>query len=304
MTVQLPLHEGALSLEQWQLVENLAQSLTPSQARWISGYFAGLDAGLLRSGGGEIEPLVVPAGRTLTILYGTETGNSRDLAKALAASATERGLAPKVSDLSDYKVRQLKDEQDVLFIVSTYGEGDPPQPSVAFFEFLEGPRAPKLEGVRFSVLALGDSTYEKYCEAGKRIDSRFEELGASRLSPRVDCDIDLTNLPQRGAARSSSFAADLAAAAPTIGASPVSRTRADQTRQAQSIQRDRPREHSDRRPPLDQGDAARRAGPRRIGTDLPARRFTRLRGDERPARGGRIARDDRPFARHFGDGEE
>ncbi|GAA4757029.1 assimilatory sulfite reductase (NADPH) flavoprotein subunit [Sphingomonas daechungensis] len=222
MTVQLPLHEGALSLEQWQLVENLAQSLTPSQARWISGYFAGLDAGLLRSGDGEIEPLVVPQGRTLTILYGTETGNSRDLAKALAASATERGLTPKVSDLSDYKVRQLKDEQDVLFIVSTYGEGDPPQPSVAFFEFLEGPRAPKLEGVRFSVLALGDSTYEKYCEAGKRIDSRFEELGASRLSPRVDCDIDFD---EPAAAWSSSvvelLAADLAvAAAPTIGASP------------------------------------------------------------------------------------
>jgi len=190
MTVQVPLYEGALTLDQWQLVEGLANTLTPEQARWISGYFAGLDAGLLRAGGGEIAPVVAPQGRTLTILYGTETGNSRDLAKTLAAAATAQGLSPKVSDLSDYKVRQLKDEQDVLFIVSTYGEGDPPQPSVGFFEFLEGPRAPKLDGVRFSVLALGDSTYEKYCEAGKRIDNRLEELGASRLSPRIDCDID------------------------------------------------------------------------------------------------------------------
>jgi sulfite reductase (NADPH) flavoprotein alpha-component len=190
MTVQVPLYEGALTLDQWQLVEGLANTLTPEQARWISGYFAGLDAGLLRAGGGEIAPVLAPQGRTLTILYGTETGNSRDLAKTLAAAATAQGLSPKVSDLSDYKVRQLKDEQDVLFIVSTYGEGDPPQPSVGFFEFLEGPRAPKLDGVRFSVLALGDSTYEKYCEAGKRIDNRLEELGASRLSPRIDCDID------------------------------------------------------------------------------------------------------------------
>ena len=190
MTVQVPLYEGALTLDQWQLVEGLASTLTPEQARWISGYFAGLDAGLLRAGGGEIAPVVAAQGRTLTILYGTETGNSRDLAKTLAAAATAQGLAPKVSDLSDYKVRQLKDEQDVLFIVSTYGEGDPPQPSVGFFEFLEGPRAPKLDGVRFSVLALGDSTYEKYCEAGKRVDSRLEELGATRLSPRIDCDID------------------------------------------------------------------------------------------------------------------
>ena len=190
MTVQLPVNEGALSLEQWELVEGLAKTLTPEQARWISGYFAGLDAGLLRSGGNDIAPVQAPQGRTLTILYGTETGNSRDLAKVLAANAAQRGLSPKVSDLADYKVRSLKDEQDILFVVSTYGEGDPPQPSIAFFEFLEGPRAQKLEGVRYSVLALGDSTYEFYCEAGKRIDKRMEELGATRLGPRVDCDID------------------------------------------------------------------------------------------------------------------
>ena len=190
MTVQFPLHEGALSLEQWQLLENLAATLTPVQARWISGYFAGLDAGLLRASAGGIEPVHAPQGRTLTILYGTETGNSRELAKALAATAGERGLAAKLFDLADYKVRQLKDEEDILFVVSTYGEGDPPQPSLAFFEFLEGPRAPRLEGVRYSVLALGDSTYEKYCEAGKRIDRRLEELGAKRLAGRVDCDID------------------------------------------------------------------------------------------------------------------
>lgn len=190
MTVQLPLHEGALSLEQWRLLESLAETLTPEQARWISGYFAGLDAGLLRSAAGRVAPVEEVRGRTLTILFGSETGNSRDLAKALAAAAGENGLAPKLCDMADYKVRQLKDEQDILFVVSTYGEGAPPQPAVGFFEYLEGPRAPRLENVRYSVLALGDSTYEQYCEAGKRIDRRLEELGARRLSPRVDCDID------------------------------------------------------------------------------------------------------------------
>jgi sulfite reductase (NADPH) flavoprotein alpha-component len=220
MTVQTPVLEGALTLEQWQQVEALARTLTAEQARWISGYFAGLDTGLLRGGEADVALVAAPQGRTLTILYGTETGNSRDLAKALAAGAGERGLSPKLTDLADYKVRQLKDEQDVLFIVSTYGEGDPPQPSVAFFEFLEGPRAPKLNGVRFSVLALGDSTYEFYCEAGKRIDKRMEELGASRLSPRVDCDIDYD---EPAAAWSDTvvelLAADLAAsAAPDVSA--------------------------------------------------------------------------------------
>ena len=214
MTVQLPLHEGALSLEQWQLLDSFIKTLTPEQARWLSGYFAGFDAGLLQASGGGTAPVQAP-GRTLTILYGTETGNSRELAKALATAAAELGLAPKLSDLSDYKVRQLKDEQDVLFIVSTYGEGDPPEPSVAFFEFLESARAPRLEDVRFSVLALGDSTYENYCEAGKRIDRRLEELGATRLSERVDCDIDYDNAAATWSARVVEIlGADLAAAAP------------------------------------------------------------------------------------------
>jgi sulfite reductase (NADPH) flavoprotein alpha-component len=196
MTARQFFPEGALTLEQWQLIEQLGRTLTPAQARWISGYFAGLDAGLMRAGlaGDPAAPgAETSAGtqsRTLTILYGTETGNCRELAKGLAASAAERGLSPEVSDMANYKTRRLKDEQDLLIIVSTYGEGDPPQPSVGFFEFVEGKRAPKLEGVRFAVLALGDSTYDLYCEAGKRIDRRFEELGAERLQPRVDCDID------------------------------------------------------------------------------------------------------------------
>ena len=190
MTAPQQFAEGALSIEQWQHVEALARTSSPAQARWISAYFAGLDAGLLR--GGQAEPAVAPAsqGRTLTILYGTETGNARSLGKALAAVAAERGLSPQLADMADYKVRGLKDEQDLLVIVSTYGEGDPPQIAVGFFEYLEGKRAPRLEDVRFSVLSLGDSTYEKYCEAGKRIDSRLEALGAERISERVDCDID------------------------------------------------------------------------------------------------------------------
>ncbi|MFN3389006.1 MAG: assimilatory sulfite reductase (NADPH) flavoprotein subunit [Allosphingosinicella sp.] len=190
MTAPTTFQDGALSLEQWQHVEALARTLTPEQARWISGYFAGLDAGLLRAGGAAPAAAPAPQGRSLVILYGTETGNSRDLGKALAAAAAGRGLSPTVSDMADYKVRQLKEAEDVLIIVSTYGEGDPPQPSVAFFEYVEGRKAPTLDGVRFAVLALGDSTYEKYCEAGKRLDRRFEELGATRLKDRVDCDID------------------------------------------------------------------------------------------------------------------
>ena len=178
-----------LSLEQWRLVEELTRSLAPMQVRWLSGYFTGLDAGL-RLPLPQPVSSVATAARGLTILYGTETGNAAELARSLEAAAKARGLAPVLADMADYKVRQLGQEQDVLIVVSTYGEGDPPQPATGFFEFVEGRKAPKLPGARFAVLALGDSTYEYYCQAGKRLDRRFEELGAVRLADRVDCDVD------------------------------------------------------------------------------------------------------------------
>lgn len=179
----------SLTPEQWRLVEALVQSLAPAQARWLGGYFTGLETGL-RLPPSQVVSSMQSASRKLTILYGTETGNSAELARSLEAAAKAKGLDCSLSDMTDYKVRQLAGEEDVLIIVSTYGEGDPPQPATGFFEFVEGRKAPKLEGKRFAVLALGDSTYEFYCEAGKRLDRRFEELGGERIAPRVDCDID------------------------------------------------------------------------------------------------------------------
>jgi sulfite reductase (NADPH) flavoprotein alpha-component len=190
-----------LSSDQWERINDLAISLQPAQALWLSGYFAGV--GSMARTSGERDQVAVlerakpqqpsaPAAelRSLTVLYGTETGNSRGLAATLAEAARQQGIVATVSDMADYKIRKLKDEQDLLVITSTHGEGDPPQSAVAFFEFLEGRKAPKLPHLRFAVLALGDSTYEKYCEGGKRIDRRLEELGATRLEPRVDCDVD------------------------------------------------------------------------------------------------------------------
>jgi sulfite reductase (NADPH) flavoprotein alpha-component len=190
-----------LTSEQWDQIRTLAASLSPNQRLWVSGYFAGLSeaAHALHAAPGAQAALgdFLPnaaGGRTLTILYGSETGNGTALANALADSARALGLSPVVADMADYKTRRLKDEQDLLIIVSTYGEGDPPQPAVDFFEFVEGRKAPQLPQLRYSVLSLGDSTYEKYCEAGKRLDRRFEELHAVRIHPRVDCDVDYDDL--------------------------------------------------------------------------------------------------------------
>lgn len=193
-----------LTPEQHAQVDQLAGSLDRDQAIWLSGYFAGLaragtgaavSAPAVANGNGTADAVpaavaAAPATRTLTVLYGTDTGNSREVAGQLAEAAKGVGVEATVADMADYKTRLLKDEQDLLVVTATHGEGDPPPAAVGFFEFLAGRKAPKLPNLRFSVLALGDSTYEHYCSAGKQIDERLEQLGATRIADRVDCDVD------------------------------------------------------------------------------------------------------------------
>ncbi len=195
-----PLPGAILTTTQLEQLNGLASSLSPEQAIWLSGYFAGLGqmASTAVAPGAAPAPHAPANGaaangavtRVVTILFASETGNSRDLANSLSEAARGRGLETRVSDVADYKVRSLKEEKDLLVIAATHGEGDPPQTALDFFEFLEGRKAPKLPELRFSVLALGDSTYEHYCSAGRRVDERLAELGAERLAERVECDVD------------------------------------------------------------------------------------------------------------------
>lgn len=121
MTAPL-LDPGLVTPEQRRLLDQLTALVDEGQSRWLSGYFAGLAAGLAR----EV-PHAGPddtARRRLLILYGSETGNSREIAQRLYKSAGEKGLFPLLADMSDYKPRQLAQEQDIVIVVSTYGEGD------------------------------------------------------------------------------------------------------------------------------------------------------------------------------------
>ncbi len=183
-----------------ELLRTLARSLSPEQAFWVSGYFAGVadmrgdfatpGSPVAGVGSAALASPASAAANTIKILHAGETGNAAALANEIARRARHMGLAATVEDLARYKSRELKTERTLLFVSSTHGEGEPPEPALAFFEFLAGRKAPRLDHAQFAVLALGDSTYSLYCEAGKRLDQRLEELGAKRLHERADCDVD------------------------------------------------------------------------------------------------------------------
>ena len=161
---------------------------TPEQRAWLSGYLAGLQAA---GGSHAAVPAAPPAKRApLTILFGTESGNAEALAAQARKAATKLGFAPKVIDMSDFTLAQAAATENLLIVASTWGEGDPPQRAVDFYEALMADDAPRFEKTRFAVLALGDRAYAQYCEIGRKIDERMAALGGIRITDRIDCDLD------------------------------------------------------------------------------------------------------------------
>ncbi|MCH4483999.1 assimilatory sulfite reductase (NADPH) flavoprotein subunit [Staphylococcus haemolyticus] len=193
-------------------INELIQTLTPEQKVWLSGYLvanqqltsngtvplqtgsSSTNANGLTEGTEAMlqqnEPVITPEKRAITLLYGSETGNAQGLAEIFEERLSNIGHNVTLKAMDDFKPKNLKNVEDLFIITSTQGEGDPPDNAAELHEFIHGRKAPKLEGVRFSVLALGDQTYEYFCQTGRDFDRKLDELGAERIYDRVDCDVD------------------------------------------------------------------------------------------------------------------
>ena len=140
--------------------------------------------------GGGLEELLTSGDRSLAILFGSQSGNSEELAAKLAKRAKDYGLEGIVHDMDGFDFNSLSNMKRVLIICSTWGEGEMPDNAEELWQFANSDSASKLDGVHFSICALGDSSYEFFCQSGKDWDSRFETLGATRVVDRLDCDVD------------------------------------------------------------------------------------------------------------------
>lgn len=167
---------------------------TPEQIGWLNGYLAarmqaGGSATAAAGGGGEVVPAPA-AGPPVTILWGSQTGNSEGLAKKTAKSLTAKGHEVTVTDMAEADAETISKAENLLVITSTYGDGEPPDNAQDLHALLHSDSAPRFESTNFSVLGLGDSEYPDFNQCAKEFDAVLEKLGGKRLCDRIESDVD------------------------------------------------------------------------------------------------------------------
>lgn len=188
-----PFDEGEIAL----LRKSVGQ-LDAAKSAWLSGYLAGRIAGTQLALPETAESFLLPAQPTasaqelpqLHILFGSQTGTGEGIAETLEFNAGQSGLSVKQQSLADLRPASLKKLKHAVFIISTHGEGDPPDDAIDIFEYLESDRAPRLEDLNFRILALGDRSYSQFCEAGRQLEALLLARGAKTFAERLECDLD------------------------------------------------------------------------------------------------------------------
>ena len=193
-----------LTLERSALLAQLCEGLDAPGFWWISGYAAASAQALQKAA--QVAPLhdsaaaeppglaglaALATAHAATIVYGTQTGNAKQIAHSFFEQLQTVGIQARVMRADAYPLKDLKSEKTLYLVISTQGDGDPPEDSRAFVEHLLGRRAPNLAHLHFAVLGLGDSSYPKFCSVAKALDARLSELGAQSLQARGDADVEI-----------------------------------------------------------------------------------------------------------------
>lgn len=184
-----------LAEAQLKQLKTLTRTLSNQELLWAQGFMAGVLSTKETSEPVTAEPelqasnSVAPIGKKVSILYGTETGNSKSLATRFAQKAKAAGQPVKLTALDQYRVDDITKEDNVLLIISTHGEGEPPASAKKFFDYIHQ-NSLKLQKLNYAVLALGDTAYPLFCKAGEDVDIRLAQLGATRIHNIQKCDVD------------------------------------------------------------------------------------------------------------------
>jgi len=208
----------------FSMLERLVEDLDAPALHWLSGYMAGAASRLQPTPLAMPGKAAAPAADTrqrLTVLYGSQTGNAKRVAEDLARRAQADGLLVRLVRADAYPVRELKEERLLYIVISTQGEGEPPDDARGFVEFLAGRRAPRLPELKYAVLGLGDSSYPLFCGIGRDIDARLAELGAARLQDAGYADLDIETVAGPWSERALAGAREQLARAPMASVTPL-----------------------------------------------------------------------------------
>jgi sulfite reductase (NADPH) flavoprotein alpha-component len=200
-SIALSPDNSPFNLEQVEWLNRFLPQMNADQLQWLSGFCVGMKLG--QSGQSSTASIphnastLVVEKKTVTILYGSESGNSESLAKEARVAIAAAGYPVVLKDMGDYSLSQLQSEHLLLVIVSTWGEGDAPQSAEPFFKALMSEGAPKLPELQYAVLGLGDSSYQHFCKVGRDVAARLSALGAREMSARADADVDFMPVYKR-----------------------------------------------------------------------------------------------------------
>jgi sulfite reductase (NADPH) flavoprotein alpha-component len=184
-----------LSEKQLSALNELVKEISADQIIWLNGFLEGKLSGIAgedkkQNANSEVADISRQTRQQLTVLYGTETGKSKEIATKLAKKAAIGNIDTNVISMYDYDFKKLSGEKNLAIIVSTHGEGEPPPMAEDFHKFVTGKRLPKLANLNYSVLALGDKSYKMFCKTGEDIDLALQKSGATCIAPLVKCDVD------------------------------------------------------------------------------------------------------------------